>query len=342
MELKQKFAAAAGQALFLEDGISIEKYLHAKGWLKESESIDKLEKPGEGNMNFVRRVQTVRQSIILKQARPWVEKYPQLEAPMERIQVEAQFYQLIQQDEKLAAYTPRCLAWDPDNYIMVLEDLGEGADFLNVYQPGQQLSRVDLQALVDFISHLHNKEFTADEKKNFPSNQQLKRLNHEHIFDFPYREENGFDLDTVQPSLQSLAKTYQTDTALKARIAKLGARYLGTGPCLIHGDYYPGSWLKVAGGVRVIDPEFGYFGLPEFDIGVMIAHMKMAQAPPADIEWILSAYQTPTGFDENLRIAFTSVEIMRRIIGIAQLPPALSLEEKAGLMGAAKEMLMDN
>lgn len=342
MEHKQKFAAAAGQALFLEDEASIEKYLYAKGWLKESERIEKLEKPGEGNMNFVRRVRTDRQSIILKQARPWVEKYPQLEAPMERIQVEAQFYQLIQQDEILAAYTPRCLAWDPDNYIMILEDLGEGADFLNVYQPGQQLSRADLQALVDFISHLHSKEFAADEKKNFPSNQKLKRLNHEHIFDFPYREENGFDLDTVQPGLQSLAMTYKTDTALKERIEKLGERYLSTGPCLIHGDYYPGSWLKVDGDVRVIDPEFGYFGLPEFDLGVMIAHMKMAQAPPADIEWVLSAYQRPAIFDEHLRVAFTGVEIMRRIIGIAQLPLALSLEEKAGLMGEAGEMLMSN
>lgn len=341
MEHKQKFAAAAGQALFLEDEASIEKYLRAHGWLKGSEQINKVEKPGEGNMNFVRRVQTDRQSIILKQARPWVEKYPQLEAPMERIQVEAQFYQLIQQDEILAAYTPRCLAWDTDNYVITLEDLGEGVDFLGVYQRDQQLSSKDLQALIDFISHLHNKAFSAGEKKSFPSNQKLKRLNHEHIFDFPYREENGFDLDSVQFGLQSLSMTYKTDTALKDRIEKLGGRYLGTGSCLIHGDYYPGSWLTVDGDVRVIDPEFGYFGLPEFDIGVMIAHMKMAQAPQAHIKRILSAYQRPKDFDDNLRIAFTGVEIMRRIIGIAQLPLALSLEEKAGLMGEAKEMLMN-
>lgn len=342
MEHKQKFAAAAGQALFLEDEASIENYLRAHGWLKGSEQINKVEKPGEGNMNFVRRVRTDRQSIILKQARPWVEKYPQLEAPMERIQVEAQFYQLIQQDEKLAACTPRCLAWDPENYIIVLEDLGEGADFLSVYQQDQEISRADLQSLMDFISHLHNKPFSTDTRNSFPSNQKLKQLNHEHIFDFPYREENGFDLDTVQPGLQSLAMTYKTNAALKERIKKLGERYLGTGPCLIHGDYYPGSWLKVAEGVRVIDPEFGYFGLPEFDLGVMIAHMKMAQAPPADIEWVLSAYQRPAIFDEHLRVAFTGVEIMRRIIGIAQLPLALSLEEKAGLMGEAGEMLMSN
>lgn len=61
--------------------------------------------------------------------------------------------------------------------------------------------------------------------------------------------------------------------------------------------------------------------------------------PTAEIEWVCSTYQPPAEFDEDLRQAFTGVEIMRRIIGIAQLPLALSLEEKSVLLEEAKRML---
>ena len=43
-------------------------------------------------MNCTLRVTTTRRSFILKQARPWVEKYPQIAAPVERARVEAAFY----------------------------------------------------------------------------------------------------------------------------------------------------------------------------------------------------------------------------------------------------------
>ena len=39
------------------------------------------------------RVQTAERSFILKQSRPWVEKYPAIPAPEERVLVEAAFYE---------------------------------------------------------------------------------------------------------------------------------------------------------------------------------------------------------------------------------------------------------
>ena len=50
-----------------------------------------------------------------------------------------------------------------------------------------------------------------------------------------------------------------------------GERYLAEGSTLLHGDYYPGSWMTVDDAVFVIDPEFSFKGFPEFDLGVMLS-----------------------------------------------------------------------
>lgn len=341
MNLRQKFKASLGNALFLEreNEAGLEAYLREKSWLAQGEEILLMEKPGEGNMNFVTRVKTPLQSLIVKQARPWVEKFPQIDAPLERIQVESDFYSLIQHNAFLASFTPRLLGWDEDNFIMILEDLGNGTDLSRIYQKGESIAAEELEALTSFISHLHNQDFVEGKKTAFPSNQALKELNHEHIFYFPYLLDNGFDLNTIQPGLQELAQSYKKDEAFQEKIGVIGALYLGSGPVLIHGDFYPGSWLKVADGVRIIDPEFGFFGLPEFDLGVMVAHLHMAQTPKTLVDQVLAAYQAPSIFDIQLRKAFTGVEIIRRIIGLAQIPLELSLDEKKNLLEEARGLV---
>lgn len=341
MDIKQRFIDATGSSFFLTAGQEPElsQYLKAHSWMDTNEVITNTEKPGEGNMNFVLRVQTNRRSFIIKQARPWVEKYPQLAAPIERIQTESQFYSLVQQNELLKTYTPSLVGTDVANYVLVLEDLGDGADFSYVYQKGQGFTGAELDNLITFLQSLHHTAFASEAKESFPKNQALKELNHEHIFDFPYRSDNGMDLDGIQPGLRSLAEPIYADDSLRQKISQLGELYLGEGNHLIHGDFYPGSWLKVNGTVKVIDPEFSYFGLAEFDVAVFLAHLKMAQSSPALQQKVREQYQAPSDFDETLLDQFIGVEILRRLIGIAQLPLALTIDEKGQLMQEAISLL---
>lgn len=341
MDAKQKFIAATGSTQFLEakQDETLEIYLKRQGWMREEDQLIGTEKPGEGNMNFVLRVRTKQGSFIVKQARPWVEKYPQLEAPIERIHTEAQFYTLVQTNDTLKEYTPQLLATDLDNFLIKVEDLGNGADFSYVYQKGQDFTQSELESLLRFLQTLHQSDFSWA-SSSYPKNQALKALNHEHIFDFPYRADNGMDLNAIQAGLHDLALPIYADQTLVSTIAKLGDRYLKEGPYLIHGDYYPGSWLKVDGQVRVIDPEFSYFGLAEFDLSVFLAHMKMAQSDPHAISWVKANYERPAGFDEKLLDQFTGVEMLRRLIGIAQLPLALSIDQKRLLIDEAVSLII--
>lgn len=339
MDQREEFSVKYPNKIYLQHGKTdlISSFLHQQDFLEKDEKVIATEKPGEGNMNFVVRVKTNRRSFIIKQSRPWVEKYPQIAAPIDRITVEANIYKLIRQNKTLRNFTPEILLNKSGNFILVLEDLGKGADFTYLYQKDKSIHKEELVTLVGFINLLH--QIKSEEISEVPNNMVMKKLNHEHIFYFPYLEENGFDLDTIQPRLQAIALPFKQDETLKKKIATLGEIYLKEGETLLHGDYYPGSWLRVMSGIKIIDPEFGYFGRPEFDLGVFIAHLKMAQVKQEFIDLVFENYEMSSDFDQELCQSFTGVEILRRIIGLAQLPLDLTLEEKENLLKEAAGLI---
>ncbi|TDB65356.1 phosphotransferase [Arundinibacter roseus] len=326
--------------LTVEEPEALLTFMKANAWIDEQEQLLVLEKPGEGNMNYVLRVKTDQQSLIVKQSRPWVEKYPQIDAPIERIIVEAQFYDVLSEVQSLRPFIPALKGFKAESFIMVVEDLGQASDFTAIYSKTNLPDISALHELTGFLSDLH--QVSPEEfQEPFPANQSLKTLNAEHIFNYPYMPDNGFDLDTVQPGLGELARNYKNHESLKRAVEELSAVYLGQGTVLIHGDYYPGSWLQTMNGTRIIDPEFAYLGRAEFDLGVMVAHLKMARVDLTLIQQILSAYLPKDRLDRQLLAGFCGAEIIRRLIGLAQLPLDLSLSEKAELLVWAAEAVLN-
>ena len=92
----------------------------------------------------------------------------------------------------------------------------------------------------------------------------------------------------------------------------------------------------MAYGTNVIDPEFGFLGQPEFDLGVMLAHLKLAQQETAVQQQVLNQYQAPADFKPALLRAFIGTEILRRLIGLAQLPLSLGFNAEAGPAGRSR------
>ncbi len=274
-------------------------------------------------MNLTLRLSTDGRSFILKQARPWVEKYPAIAAPAGRALVEAAFYRAVSRRSVLRAAMPALLGEDPDSGVIVLQDLGEARDFTGLYR-GERLSKRDLEFLLSYLTALHEPLL---EREGLFENREMRALNHEHIFRLPLAAENGLDLDRITPGLGAAAGELKADRAYVSRVRELGELYLTDGPSLVHGDYFPGSWLRTAGGIRVIDPEFCFLGTPAFDFGVLIAHLHLARqrAELADVD--------------STAKAFAGVEIMRRLIGVAQLPLDADLDEKRELLALSKRLV---
>ena len=222
--------------------------------------------------------------------------------------------------------TPEIYGYDVENHLLCMEDLGTAGDFTDGYQLTQLSSAVvntvPGESLIDWLRILHALPVAAADAGRF-ENCGMRELNHQHIFKIPLDANNGLDLD---PAIAELVAQFTEDSVLKSRADDLGEIYLGrtstgSSPCLLHGDYYPGAWLRDEHTqVKIIDPEFAFIGAPEFDVGVFFAHMTMIGYPQANLMTLLQRYAAPSGFDFQLALGFAGMEFIRRIMGVAQLP----------------------
>lgn len=305
------------------------------GILNAGDNFLEISKAGEGNMNIVLRMKTSERTLILKQSPPFVNKYPHIPAPVERIKVEYAYYGLVQKDAYLTKFSPKIIGFLPIYNLLVMDDLGLGLDYRHLYEQKTKLPEHDLELLVNYLLRLHQLKVHA-----YPDNRGMRRLNHEHIFKFPFLTDNGFDLDQVQTGLQEAASSIRSDSRLLQLIEQLGSRYLSKGRSLIHGDFYPGSWLGTSDGIKVIDTEFSFMGDPEFDLGVLCAHLMMSNTSPQTIFQLKAMYMAEKKLDLDLLDQYTGVEILRRLIGLAQLQLTLSLSEKKNLMDYARNLIL--
>ena len=313
----------------------IRKLLQKIGFFtNESEYISKVTKPGEGNMNVVLRIETNLRSFVLKQSRPFVQKYKNIEAPIGRIGVEYQFYKTISNNELLNKHFPKVLKYNAENHLLILEDLGDCEDMTSLYQ-SDDIGLSQLELLISIAANIHN----SKAPKDYPKNKELRALNYQHIFELPFIANNGFSLNDIQPGLEALSTPYKKDELLKEKIKEIGSKYLSDGTTLLHGDYYPGSWITKNNHIYIIDPEFSFLGFPEFDLGVLAAHSILINQNKIVFSIIKEIY--PNDIDAELLAQTTGIEIMRRLIGIAQLDVSLSIKEKENLLQLAYNLIMN-
>lgn len=306
------------------------RVLASAGALRPGERVTTSERAGEGNMNLTLRVTLQapaggERTLIVKQSRPWVEKYDHIAAPWDRANVEAAFLQHAAAVPAVARRMPRLLAHDPAARVLVLEDLGPSADFSGVYR-GADLATEDLAALAGWLGDLHASG--GQWKGPRLANREMRALNHAHIFEIPLADPPVLDLAALHSGLPAAAAELRSDPDYRAVVQAQARRYLHDGPTLLHGDFFPGSWLRAAGGdLYVIDAEFAFFGDAAFDLGVAVAHLALAGRPIDQPARFLAAYPGPV--DPAQVAANAAVEVMRRLIGVAQLPLSPSLDRAA-------------
>jgi len=300
--------------------------------LFDDEVLLKISKAGDGNMNIVLRVKSNKRSFIFKQSRPYVQKFKEIQAPIERINVEYNFYKSINQIESQRNF-PKIIGYVKDHFFMMLEDLGISDDFLDIYIK-RKINKTSIIKLTRILKDIH----LCNYDDSYPLNNELKKLNHQHIFVLPFMKNNGFSLNSVQPGLEILANTFINKENLKNKSLVIGEKYLKKGKTLLHGDFYPGSWMQNDNKIFVIDPEFSFVGDLEFDLGVFIAHIIIATQNKKYLNEIISFYSNSVNID--LVSNYVGIEIIRRLIGLAQLPTNLTLKEKELLLKLSEHLLL--
>lgn len=290
--------------------------LRALGWLAPEEDLTSVASAGNGNLNLTLRVSASQRSAILKQARPWVERYPSIAAPVERSAVEAGFYRLVHAAPAMTGFMPRLLGVDPDWHILLIEDAGVQAEATTHY--ARFFADTDHRTrLIDFLVRLHalNPPPSA-----LPCNQGMLTVNHAHIFALPFA---------------------QADRDLADTAALLGNRYLLGEGSLLHGDFFPEAWVYGPKGVQVIDPEFCLFGPPEFDLGVMAAHLLIAGGNASSPDDLSAHYRSHGGapVDRVLVARYAGIEIWRRLKGVAPVSLPIGDDRHTTLIAHAAHLI---
>lgn len=296
--------------------------------------FDSIEKAGEGNMNLTLRLKSAAETIIVKHSPPYCAKYPHIPAPQERLKTEFTFYKTIEKEGIHSGMTPKIYDFDEKHNILLMEDLGTCRDFSFLYSRECEIELDVLDKLSFFLSSLHAQENVSS--LDILRNHSMKKLNHSYIFTLPYLDKN-FDLESLFPESYKEVRLLLDERAIQKTAMDFGEIYLNEGNTLLHGDFYPGSWLQVAHTIYVIDPEFCFIGVPEFDLSVTVAHLILANQPKNKITHFLTNYSRP--FRNEYVNSFASLEIIRRLTYVAQLPLKIVETEKVELLKKARMVL---
>jgi len=311
-------------------------YLRGLGLAGPGEAVC-VEPAGDGNINWVRRATAAgppARSYVLKQARPALERFPQYQAPTERIVCEARYLERVRAWDP-AGVCPRVHRFDERNRVLVLEDLGQAERLDHALARGADATAA-LATLAGFLGRVHRETRGDAGLAAAFANEPMQRLHGDHIFALPYQA-NDFPLP---PRTAERAAQLRADSALCAAAARAYARYLTPSGALVHGDVQAGNILLPRGGVKLLDAEIAHVGDPAFDIGMLLAHAllpeaaegRAANARPA-LAQCWEAYADVHGAAGLPSLAdalrYTGLELLRRTIGAARA--AAVADDAAGL-----------
>ena len=300
---------------------NLSEYLRARGLAAPGESAA-IEGEGDGNINWVRRVRTDGgRRLVVKQARPALERFPEYQASTDRLVFEARYVAVARPFDSHGVL-PEILDFDDAQRVLVLADVGDAPRLDAALADGADVA-APLARLAAFVGAVHAGTRDPSLAVRF-SNGEMQRLHGDHVFHLPYRE-NDFPLP---PAVVAEARAVARDAGLVARIDAAYARYLEPRGALVHADVQPGNVLLGATGPVLLDAEIAHVGDPAFDPGSLIAHLLLAHlghgtdtAPAIEAVW--EGYVEGHGaagcapFADAARYA--GIEMLRRTIGAARV-----------------------
>lgn len=315
------------------DDSTLPDHLQRLGWLGSGETAA-VEKAGDGNINWVRRVRAGGRSVVVKQARPQLERFPEYEAPTERIVCEARYWEIARPLDR-DGVAPGVVAFDAAARLLLLEDLGD-APRLDVAMAAGVDATAAAERIARFLGAVHAATVGDTTLAGRFPNDGMRRLHGDHIFLLPFHA-NEFALD---PPVRARAEAIWRDERVREIAARAYDRYLASHVALVHGDVQAGNVLLAGRGAVLLDAEIAHVGDPAFDLGTLFAHLwlpAVAAGRPMSADRALQAawrgYATARPeADARLRAEvrrYAAIEMLRRTIGAARVAavadPAASL-----------------
>ncbi len=258
---------------------------------------------GDGNLNHVFIVRGPAGSLCVKQALPYLrvvgEGWP---LPLSRAFYESAALARQAQD---AGAVPRVFHVEPSQALIVMEDLAGHRVWRGALIDGERhesaapvLGRFMADALFRSSDLALAPEVRKREAALFAGNAALCRISEDLIFTDPYVDH---PLNDFTPGLEAEVAGMRADAAWRRAVQDLKWDFTTRAEALLHGDLHTGSVMVSPAGpgedVRVIDPEFAFYGPMGFDVGALVANLLLSGASKDGAARAWSLAQAPRAWD---------------------------------------------
>ncbi|WP_286164828.1 MULTISPECIES: S-methyl-5-thioribose kinase [Clostridia] len=232
---------------------------------------------GDGNINYVFQVvdETSGKSVVVKQAdvllrssgRPLDISRNKIEADILKIQYDLvpEFIpEIFNYHETMSALTME----DISAFKNLRYELMEEQIFPNF---AEEISTFLAKALLPTTDLCWDRHEKKELVKNF-TNVDMCDISEDLVFTEPYYNYKGQNI-IIEANQQFVEEHIYQNDALVSHVATLRNKYMNNAQALVHGDLHSGSIFINQEGIKVIDPEFAFYGPMGYDIGNVIGNL---------------------------------------------------------------------
>lgn len=288
------------KAHYLLDTETVKAYLVEQLKLFSADEPLDAEEIGDGNINYVFRVRSRigGKSIIVKQADRLLRSSGR---PLDITRSKREAEALRIYADLTPQFIPQIYAYDDTMSAICMEDIFYCGNLRKELMAGHSLpanfAENAASFLADAVFATSDLFLSPEEKKKRVSafiNPELCAISETLVFSEPYC--NGKNRNRITPGNESfIQKMLYNDEALKAEVASLREIFMNKAEALIHGDLHTGSiFIGSSAGIpidtnttpdrnatsepcmKIIDPEFAFYGPIGYDLGNIIAHLYCA------------------------------------------------------------------
>ena len=264
------------QEHFLLDCDEVISYVKEKNLFSENADLT-VKEIGDGNINYIFKVENKidGKSIVLKQADKLLRSSGR-PLDLTRSKIEANILRI---ENNLAPhFVPEIYFYDEIMCVLAMEDISEYKNLRTELIAGKIFPN-----FVDNISEFLSRTLllTTDlfmnkfeKKKNVKEfiNPELCDISECLVFTEPYDNNRNRNIITTGNEEFVENMLYKNED-LHFAILKLREKFMNYSQSLIHGDLHSGSIFINEKGIKIIDPEFSFYGPMAYDIGNVIGNL---------------------------------------------------------------------
>ena len=326
---------------------------------------------GDGNINYVFQVRSERdgRSLIVKQADRLLRSSGR-PLDLKRNKIEAAVLKL--EGELAPGLVPEVYYYDETMAATSMEDISACRNLRRELMADRvypHLSEKISDFMADTLLPTCDLVLDAETKKQrvrFFTNPELCKITEDLVLTEPYYDYKGRNIITVGNEAFVRAFLYE-DGDLHTEVAKLRLNFMNNAQALLHGDLHSGSIFINETELKVLDPEFAFYGPMGYDIGNVVGNLffawanrafafpekrETAEAEVQSIEaiWDLTREKLARRYDELVELplyrgegfrrywldgvmadsaGYAGTEIIRRTVGDAKVAELVSVTDPA-------------